>query len=76
MIQFCLSVLCVTSSSIARHVRIKFENKCLEVKHLKAELEVTKKEKNTLSVAQKTSKLELKEALKECKKKVDVYEKK
>ena len=76
MIQFCLPVLCVTSSSIARHVCIKLTNKCLEVKHLKAELEVTKKEKNTLSVAQKTSKLELKEALKECKKKVDVYEKK
>ena len=39
----------------------KFENKCLEIKHLKEELENLKKEKNILSVASKGSKQEVKD---------------
>ena len=38
----------------------KFENKCIEVKHLKAELEIIQKNKHVHGVALKTGKHELK----------------
>ena len=42
-------------------LKVKFENKCLEFKHLKDELDNVKKDKNALSVALKGSKQEVKE---------------
>jgi hypothetical protein len=57
-------------------LRNKLENKSLELKHSKCELDNLKQEKNTLSVALKTSKPEVKEQRRDYEKKVSELEEK
>ena len=57
-------------------LKVQFENKCLEFKHLKDELEHAKKEKNTLSVALKGAKQEVKEQAKTFSKERETFERK
>ena len=54
----------------------KYENKCIENKHLKDDIETLKKEKNELSVALKRSKQENKEQIKTAEKEKGHFEKK
>merc|ERR1719186_2127294 len=53
----------------------KFENKCIEVKDLKGEIETMKRENNSINVALKGSKKEIKEQNKRFEKKIGTLEK-
>ena len=59
-----------------KSLKEKLENRSLELKHLKADLENVNKEKNVLSVALKTSKAEIKDQRKGFEKKSSELEKK
>ena len=58
-----------------KNLQTNFETKSIKVKNQKSEIETLKKDKNTLSLALKTSKQEMKEQNKAFEKKVNEYQK-